>query len=104
MTAGLLSMKSVLTPQAKRVLLPLGLTAAASATDAAIQKKLEKLQKTKISLTNIYRIQRYSSIICGYFCIGFIDLMLNSKGLLDYTNLFHPREYEKNEKIILKFP
>ena len=43
MTAGLLSMKSVLTPQAKRVLLPLGLTAAASATDATIQKKLEKL-------------------------------------------------------------
>ena len=43
MTAGLLSMKSVLTPLAKRVLLPLGLTTAASATDAAIQKKLEKL-------------------------------------------------------------
>ena len=41
--------------------------------------------------------------MCGYFCIGFIDLMLNSKGLLDYTNLFYPREYEKNEKIILKY-
>ena len=24
----------------------------------------------------------------GYFCIGFIDLMLKGKSLLDYTNLF----------------
>ena len=43
MTAGLLLMKIVLTSLAKRVLLPLGLTAAASATDAAIQKKFKKL-------------------------------------------------------------
>ena len=39
-TAGLPIMKNVLTPLAKIVLIPLGLTAAASATDAAIQKKI----------------------------------------------------------------
>ena len=33
-------MKSVLTPLAKKVLMPLGLIAAMSATDAAIQKKI----------------------------------------------------------------
>ena len=38
MTASLPSMKSVLTPLAKSVLLPLSLTAAVLATDAAIQK------------------------------------------------------------------
>ena len=38
--------------------------------------------------TNIYRIQGYGSIICGYFCIGFIDFMLNGKSLLEYANLF----------------
>ena len=37
---GLPLMKTVLTPLAKSVLIPLGLTAAASATDAAIQKKI----------------------------------------------------------------
>ena len=37
MTAGLSLMKNVLTPLAKTVLIPLGLTAVASATDAAIQ-------------------------------------------------------------------
>ena len=40
--------------------------------------------------------------MCGYFCIGFIDFMLKSKSLLEYTNLFSPNEYKKNDKIILK--
>ena len=26
--------------------------------------------------TNIFRIQPYDLIMCGYFCIGFIDFML----------------------------
>ena len=38
-----------------------------------------------------------------YFCIGFIDFTLKSKSLLDYTNLFSPDDYEKNDKIILKY-
>ena len=38
--AGLPLMKNVLTPLAKSVLIPLGLTAAASATDAAIQREI----------------------------------------------------------------
>ena len=36
--------------------------------------------------------------MCGYFCIGFIDFMLKGKSLLDYTNLFYPNDYEKNDK------
>ena len=40
MTAGLPSMKSVLTPLSKSVLLQLGLSAGMSAADAAIQKKI----------------------------------------------------------------
>ena len=39
----------------------------------------------------------------GYFCIGFIDFILKDKSLLDYKNLFSPDEYEKNDKIILKY-
>ena len=37
-----------------------------------------------------------------YFCIGFVDFMLKDKSLLEYTNLFSPHDYEKNDKIILK--
>ena len=39
----------------------------------------------------------------GYFCIGFIDFMLKDKRFLDYTNLFSPNNYKKNDKIILKY-
>ena len=52
-------------------------------------------------LHNIYRIQAYDSIMCRYFCIGFIDFMKN-KSLLEYTNLFFPDEYKKNDKAIFK--
>ena len=38
----------------------------------------------------------------GYFCIEFTYFMLKSKILLDYKNLFSPKEYGKNDKIILK--
>ena len=41
--------------------------------------------------------------MCGYFSTGFIDFMLKGKSLLDYTNLFFPNDYEKNDKIILKY-
>ena len=43
------------------------------------------------------------SIMCGYFCIAFINFMLKDKSLLDYTNLFSPKEYAKNDKMILKY-
>ena len=48
-------------------------------------------------------MQAYDSIMCGYFYLGFIDFMLKGKTLLKYTNLFPPNDYEKNDKIILKY-
>ena len=39
----------------------------------------------------------------GYFCIGFIYFMLKGKRLLNYTNLFSPNVYGKNNKVILKY-
>ena len=37
--------------------------------------------------TNIFRMPVYDSIMCGNFCIGFINFMLAVKTLTDYTNL-----------------
>ena len=59
--------------------------------------------ENKNIITNIYRTQAYNSIMCGYYCIGCIDFMLKGKSLLDYTNLFSPNKYEKNDKIIPKY-
>ena len=58
--------------------------------------------RNKNIITNIYRIQADNSVMCGYFCIGFIDFMPKGKILLHCTNLFSPNDYEKNDKIILK--
>ena len=41
--------------------------------------------------------------MCEYIYIVLIDFMLKGKSLLDYTNLFFPNKYEKNDKIILKY-
>ena len=53
-----------------------------------IPKAIRKFIGNNNITTNIYRIKAYDSILCGYFCIGFIDFMLKSKSLLEYTNLF----------------
>ena len=48
----------------------------------------------------IFRIQAYDSIVCGYFCIELINYMLKGKTLLDYTNLFSPNDFKKNDRVI----
>ena len=39
----------------------------------------------------------------GYFCIGFIGYMLAGKTLTDYTNLFSPYDFDKNDQIIFSY-
>ena len=51
--------------------------------------------RNKNIITNIYRIQAYDSIMCGYFCIGFINFMFDGKSLTDYTNLFSPNDLKR---------
>ena len=50
--------------------------------------------------SNIFRIQAYDSIMCGYFCIEFINYMLKGKTLLDYTNFFSPNNFKKNDQVL----
>ena len=44
-----------------------------------IPKETEIFIGNKNITTNIYEIQAYNSIMCGYFCIRFIDFMLKNK-------------------------
>ena len=41
--------------------------------------------------------------MCTNLCIGFIRFMIKGKSLLDYTNFFSPKDYEKDDKTILKY-
>ena len=68
-----------------------------------IPKEVQKFIDDRNIISNIYRIQNYDSIMCGYFCIGFIDYMFKGKSLTDYTNLFSPNNLKKNDDIILNY-
>ena len=64
-----------------------------------IPKEINKFIDNKEIKANIFRIQAYDSIMCGYFCIEFINYILKGK-TLDYTNLFSPNDFKKNDRII----
>ena len=65
MTAGLPLMKSVLTPLGKSVLVSLELTTTASATDAAIQKKIFGSGMTALIISNkeMYDIMKILNLL-----------------------------------------
>ena len=65
-----------------------------------IPKKINKFIGNNKIKSNIFRIQAYDSIMCGYFCIESIDYMLKGKTLLDYTNLFSPNDFKINDQVI----
>ena len=68
-----------------------------------IPKEIKKCIGNKNIKTNIFRIGANNSIMCGYFCIEFIDLILADKILIDYTRLFSLYDLKKNNKIILSY-
>ena len=68
-----------------------------------IPKEIKKFINNKNIIANIYRVQNYDSIMCGYFCIGFINYMFKSKSLTDFTNLFSPNNFKNNDDIILNY-
>ena len=68
-----------------------------------VPKEIKQFIRNKNIITDFYRVQAYDSIVCRYFCIGFIDFMLKGRRLLDDTNLFSPTKYEKSDIIILKY-
>ena len=66
-----------------------------------IPKGIKEFIKNKSIKTNIFRVQAYDSMMCGYFCIGFINFMLEGKSLTEYKNLFSSNNFIENDDIIL---
>ena len=65
-----------------------------------ISKEIIKFVKNKNTIANIFRIQAYDSIMCGYYCSKFIDYMFKGKSLVEFTNLFSPSNFKKNLKLL----
>ena len=66
-----------------------------------IPKEITKFINNKNIIANIFRLQVYDSVMCGYFCIGFINFMFKGDSLTDFTNLFSPNDFKKYDDIIL---
>ena len=59
-----------------------------------IPKEIKHFIDNKNTETNIYKIQASDSVMCGCFCIRFINFMLKGKSLT-VTNLFSPNNFKK---------
>ena len=68
-----------------------------------VLEEIKEFILNKNIIANIFRVHANNLIICGYFCIGFIDFMLVGKNLSDFTNLFSPYDFKKNDDIILSY-
>ena len=66
------------------------------------QEVLNKIRDKSIT-HNIVTIQDDNSVMCGFYCIALREYILAGKTLLDYTNLFSPNHYKKNENVIYKY-
>ena len=68
-----------------------------------IPEEFKEFIRNKNIKANIFLVQANNSVMCGYFCIGFIDFMLAGKELTDFTTLFSPYDFDKNNNIILTY-
>ena len=69
-----------------------------------ISKEIKKFISNKNIIASISRIQAYDSVMCRYFCIGFIDFMFKGNNLTEFTNLFSPNNLKKkNDDIALNY-
>ena len=66
-----------------------------------VSEEIKNFIENKSIKANIFGVQANNSIMCGYYCIGFIYFMLQGKKLTDFTSLFSPCDFENNDDIIL---
>ena len=63
-----------------------------------IPEEIKEFIGNKNIKANIFRVQANNSVMCSYFCIGFIDFMLADKKLTD-----SPYDFDKIDQIILSY-
>ena len=68
-----------------------------------VLKEIEKFIRHKNIKTSMFKLQSINSKMRGYFCIGFMDFVFAVKTLIDFTSLFSPNDFEKNDNAILSY-
>ena len=68
-----------------------------------VPAEIKEFIRNENRIANIFRVQANNSVMCGYFCFGLIDFMLARKKLTNFTNLFSPYDFKKNDSIIRSY-
>ena len=68
-----------------------------------VPEEIKEFIENKNIKANIFWVQANDSIMCDYFCIRFIDFMLAGEKVTDYSSLFSPHDFKKNDNIILPY-
>ena len=68
-----------------------------------VSEEVKTFVVNKNIIANIFQVQAKNSVMCGYFCIGYIDFMLVGKTLADFTSMFSPYNFKKNHEIIMSY-
>ena len=68
-----------------------------------VPEEIKEFIGNKNIIANIFRVQANNSVMCGYYCIGFIDFMLAGKKVTDFTDFFSSYDFKKNDDIILTY-
>ena len=66
-------------------------------------EEIKEFVGSKSIKAKVFQVQANDSVMFGYFCIGIIDFLLSGKKLTDYTNMFSPYDFKKNDDIILSY-
>ena len=65
-----------------------------------VPKDIKRFIGHKVQKQTLFRIKTDNSIMCGYFCIRFIDFMFAGRSLIDFTSLISPYDFKKKKKMI----
>ena len=68
-----------------------------------VPEEIKEFVGNKNIKANTFRAQANNSVMCGYFCMGFIDFTLAGKKMTDFTGLFSPYDFKRNNNIILSY-
>ena len=65
-----------------------------------VPEEIKESVENKKIIANIFRLEANDSVMCGYFCIRFIDFTLAGEKLTDFTNMFSAHDFERNDDMI----
>ena len=67
-----------------------------------LPKEVVKFLRGKDLNVNIFRLQPAQSVLCGYYCLKFLDFMFDGKSLTDFTSMFSPTNFLVNDRLLLR--